>query len=206
MNIEGKQVLTADNTVTATNKRITPRVGTITSSATPTINTDNYDAYSITALATDITSMATNLSGTPTNFQKLLIRILDNGGTVVSSTITAGGTGYTAGDLVVDNTGTGGTGFAGTYTVADGVIDSITITNAGSGYTTAPSIDGDAGGTGADLSVTLAVAKAITWGTSFQDGSVALPTTTVLSKTLMVGLIYDGVDEKWTCEASGSRE
>lgn len=66
-------------TDTLTNKRITPRVTSEASSATPTINTDNSDAHSITALATAITSMTTNLSGTPTNFQRLLIRIKDNG-------------------------------------------------------------------------------------------------------------------------------
>jgi hypothetical protein len=55
------------------------RVTTITSSATPTINTDSCDAVTITALAVAITSMTTNLTGTPTNFQKLLIRIKDNG-------------------------------------------------------------------------------------------------------------------------------
>ena len=66
-------------TATFTNKRITPRVGSVTSSSTPIINTDNYDAYSITAQAGDITSFTTNLSGTPTNFQKLMIRIKDNG-------------------------------------------------------------------------------------------------------------------------------
>lgn len=64
---------------TLTNKRVTPRVGTVASSATPTINTDNVDCFSITALATNITSMTTNLSGTPTNFQPLIIRIKDNG-------------------------------------------------------------------------------------------------------------------------------
>lgn len=66
-------------TDTLTNKRITKRVTTITSSATPTINTDNCDVVTITALAADITSMTTNLSGTPTNFQSLIFRILDDG-------------------------------------------------------------------------------------------------------------------------------
>jgi len=75
----GPESVTLTNTVTLTNKRITPRVSTEASSATPTINTDNVDAHSITALATAITSMTTNLSGTPTNFQKLIIRIKDNG-------------------------------------------------------------------------------------------------------------------------------
>ncbi len=57
----------------------TPRVTTIVSSATPTINTDLYDAVTITALAADITSFTTNLTGVPVNFQPLVVRILDNG-------------------------------------------------------------------------------------------------------------------------------
>lgn len=68
-----------DGTETLTNKRVTPRISTETSSATPTINTDNVDAHSITAQAADITSFTTNLSWTPTNFQKLIIRIKDDG-------------------------------------------------------------------------------------------------------------------------------
>ena len=68
-------VLGTTDTQTATNKRITPRTGTVASSATPTINTDNVDFFSITALAVDITSMTTNLSGTPTEGQTLWIAI-----------------------------------------------------------------------------------------------------------------------------------
>lgn len=67
------------DTQTLTNKRVTQRVTTITSSATPAINTDNCDAVTITALATNITSMTSSLSGTPNNFDKLTIRIKDNG-------------------------------------------------------------------------------------------------------------------------------
>jgi len=74
----------------------------------------------ITALAEAITSMTTNLSGTPSNFDSLVIRIKDNG-----------------------------------------------------------------------------TARAITWGTSFEAKGVALPTTTVLSKVLTVGFIYDTVTSKW---------
>lgn len=117
--------VTASNTATLTNKRITPRVSSEASSATPTINSDNVDAHSITALAVAITSMTTNLSGTPTNFQKLIIRIKDNG-----------------------------------------------------------------------------TARAITWGASFEAKGVALPTTTVISKVLTVGFIYDTVTSKWGCVAS----
>lgn len=62
-------------TDTLTNKRITARVGTTTSSATPTINTDNYDIYILSAQAADITSMTTNLSGTATTGQWLDIWI-----------------------------------------------------------------------------------------------------------------------------------
>lgn len=82
----GTAVGTTD-TQTLTNKRLTPRVTTITSSATPTVNTDDCDDVTITALATNITSMTTSLTGTPANFDKLIIRILDNG---VSRTITWG--------------------------------------------------------------------------------------------------------------------
>lgn len=62
-------------TQTFTNKRITKRTGTTTSSATPTINTNNVDFYSITAQTVDITSFTTNLSGTPTEGQTLWIAI-----------------------------------------------------------------------------------------------------------------------------------
>lgn len=123
--VEGVVIPSISSTNTLTNKRVTPRVSSEASSATPTINTDNVDAHSITALAADITSMTTNLSGTPTNFQKLIIRIKDDG-----------------------------------------------------------------------------TARAITWGASFEAKGVALPTTTVLSKVLTVGFIYDTVTSKWGCVAS----
>lgn len=66
-------------TDTLTNKRITKRVTTITSSATPSINTDNCDVVTITGLTDVITSMTSGLTGTPTNFQSLIIRFLDAG-------------------------------------------------------------------------------------------------------------------------------
>jgi hypothetical protein len=87
--LTNKTITYADNTLTnvvgttatqtLTNKRVTPRVSTEASSATPTINTDNVDMHTITALGTAVTSFTTNLSGTPTNGQKLIIRILDDG-------------------------------------------------------------------------------------------------------------------------------
>ena len=66
-------------TDTLTNKRITKRSDTTASSATPTINTDTTDYYSITALAAAITSFTTNLSGTPNIADTLWIAITDNG-------------------------------------------------------------------------------------------------------------------------------
>jgi len=65
-----------DTTQTLTNKRVTPRVSTTASSATPTINTDNTDQFGLTAQTVDITSFTTNLSGTPTDGQKLWIYIV----------------------------------------------------------------------------------------------------------------------------------
>lgn len=122
--LDAKASLTG--TETLTNKRITKRVGTTTSSATPTINTDTVDAYHLTAQTADITSFTTNLSGTPTDFQQLRI------------------------------------------------------------------------------SVTGTAARAITWGASFENGPVALPTTTVTTTRLDVLLEYSTVSSKWRCMASGS--
>lgn len=73
--VEGVTVPTISSTNTFTNKRVTKRVTTETSSATPTINTDNCDIHTVTALAVAITSMTTNLSGTPTDGQTLMIQI-----------------------------------------------------------------------------------------------------------------------------------
>lgn len=61
---------------TMTNKRITPRIGTTTSSSSLTIDSDSYDHYTVTALAAAMT--INSPSGTPTDGQRLVIRILDN--------------------------------------------------------------------------------------------------------------------------------
>ena len=70
------ELVTPTASQTLTNKRVTPRVSTVASSATPTINTDNVDVYGLTAQAVDITSFTTNLSGTPTDGQRLMIYIV----------------------------------------------------------------------------------------------------------------------------------
>jgi hypothetical protein len=72
-------VVGTTDTQTVSNKRVTKRLGTVTSSATPAINTDTVDEFTITALATPITSMTSSLTGTPTEGQILLIWFKDNG-------------------------------------------------------------------------------------------------------------------------------
>jgi hypothetical protein len=73
--ILGYTPISATSTDTLTNKRITARSGTVVSSATPTINTDNVDFFSITGQLVDITNMSTNLTGVPTEGQTLWIAI-----------------------------------------------------------------------------------------------------------------------------------
>lgn len=53
--------------------RIDKRVGSTTSTATPSINTDSYDMYMITALAVNITSVT--MTGTPTEGQEIQVCI-----------------------------------------------------------------------------------------------------------------------------------
>lgn len=65
------------STDTLTNKRITKRVTTEASNATPSINSDNFDIYRATALAANITSIT--VTWTPTDGQMLLLSFLDNG-------------------------------------------------------------------------------------------------------------------------------
>jgi hypothetical protein len=74
---------------TLTNKRITPRVVSITDAATITPTGDTADQYVVTALAQSATIAAP--SGTPTNGQKLTIRLEDNGtGRTLTWTTTSG--------------------------------------------------------------------------------------------------------------------
>lgn len=59
-------------TATFTNKRITPRTGSIATTTALTINSDSYDSYYITGLEATTTI---NVSGTPTEGQKLILGI-----------------------------------------------------------------------------------------------------------------------------------
>lgn len=104
---------------TMTNKRITKRVSTEASNATPTPTADSYDMHTITALAEAATFGAP--TGTPTEGQQLVIRIKDNG-----------------------------------------------------------------------------TARALAWNAIYRASSdLALPTTTVISKTLYCGFVYNSSDSKW---------
>ena len=47
-----------------------------------------------------------------------------------------------------------------------------------------------------------ATARALTWGTEFRAMGTALPSTTVLSKTLYLGFFYNSTDTKWDMVAS----
>jgi hypothetical protein len=67
-------------TQTLTNKWVQPRLlASTANSATPTLNTDNYDMMVITGQSVAITSFTTNLTGTPVNGQKLWISITGTG-------------------------------------------------------------------------------------------------------------------------------
>jgi hypothetical protein len=69
--------VTLTDTQTLTNKRITTRITSIASSSTIVPTIDASDQYEVTALA--VAATVTAPSGTPTNGQKLIIRIKDNG-------------------------------------------------------------------------------------------------------------------------------
>ena len=74
--MSGALVGTTD-TQTLTNKRVTPRIVSITDAATITPTGDTADQYEVTALAQ--TASVAAPSGTPTDGQKLILRIKDNG-------------------------------------------------------------------------------------------------------------------------------
>lgn len=89
------QQVTASSTTTFTNKRWTARVGSTTSSATPTINTDNVDIYKLTAQTVDVNTFSTNLSGSPADGDILELQVTGTaaralawGSSFVSTTVT----------------------------------------------------------------------------------------------------------------------
>jgi len=112
--------------LTFTNKRITPRIVSAASYTTDTgtaLNSDDLDMFIVTAQAGAL--KFNNPGGTPTQGQKILIRVKDDG-----------------------------------------------------------------------------TARALTYDTQFRAMGVDLPSTTVLSKTLYMGFIYNSTDTKWDIVAS----
>ena len=82
-------VVTINETQTLTNKRITPRVANVTTTSTITPPGDTVDQYEVLALASGATVAAP--SGTPTDGQKLILRIKDNGTAQTLSWTTSAG-------------------------------------------------------------------------------------------------------------------
>ena len=75
--------ITASGNINST--RINPRVlASTANSATPTLNTDNYDMMVITGQSVAITNFSTNLTGTPVNGQKLWIAITGTGAIAIT--------------------------------------------------------------------------------------------------------------------------
>lgn len=75
--VEGVNVVTTSSTDTLTNKRITDRIKQDANHTTSvTMDSDSYDEYDITAQAGAL--LFNNPSWTPTNCQKLMVRIKDN--------------------------------------------------------------------------------------------------------------------------------
>lgn len=52
------------------------------------------------------------------------------------------------------------------------------------------------------IAITGTAARGITWGSSFEASTVALPTTTVTTARLDVGFVWNTVTSKWRCVAS----
>lgn len=110
---------TTATTQTFTNKRVTARTATTASTSSLTIDSDATDVYTVTALAAAMT--INNPSGTPTEGQRLILRIKDNG-----------------------------------------------------------------------------TARGLTWsGSQFRAGDIALPTTTIINKTMYLGFVWNATDSRW---------
>ena len=82
-------VVTLNTVQTLSNKRITPRVANVTTTSTITPPGDTVDQYEVLALASGATVAAP--SGTPTDGQKLILRIKDNGTAQTLSWTTSAG-------------------------------------------------------------------------------------------------------------------
>lgn len=199
---------TAD-TATLTNKRVTPRVNTVTSGATTTPTGDLSDMYTVTALAANTTIAAP--TGTPTDGQKLIIRIVDAG---VRRTTTLGvnaiaTTNGSASIVITDNSNAA---VVGNYVTISGVSAAIGGIPAASINTrfaitavatntitvlTGSTATSTATGT-ATASGTLSYdGYKLTWNSIYRAVGVTIPTFTTANKTIYVGCIYNSAATKW---------
>lgn len=95
-------------------------------------------------------TVVTNYGGTGVRTSvKLKWRYSAGAGDGVTSVTGTGGSGMTAGTypLSFTNTGTNGSGAAGTITVSTSAITNVVITNPGTGYTSPPTVSAATGGT-----------------------------------------------------------
>jgi hypothetical protein len=199
------------DTATMTNKRVTPRVGTVASSATPQPTGDASDMYTVTALAANALFSAP--SGSPENGQKLIIRIKDAGvrrtSTVAASAISVpAGSGPTVAVTITDNSNGA---VAGNYVTISGVSAAIggiaaatlntrfRITSATTNtivITVAAGTTTAATGTGTSPTLTYNGYE-LTWNSIYQQVGTTLPSYTTATKTNYVGCIYNAADAKW---------
>lgn len=97
---------------------------------------------------------------------------------VASTTITAGGSGYSSATVTFSAAPAGGITATGTATVSGGAVTGITITNPGNGYTSAPTVT--IGGDGSSATATATLASDWTYKTQFDRAP--LSSSTVLAK------------------------
>ena len=83
------------------NTRLRKRFVSVASSATPAVNTDNGDVFSLTGLSTNITNASTYLTGTPTHGDLFSLELTDNG---VARTISWGASFSNTGTLSLPTT------------------------------------------------------------------------------------------------------
>lgn len=87
------------------------------------------------------------------------VSVLTGATTVVSSTVTAGGSGYTSAS--VSFSGGGGSGASATATVSAGAVTAIKITSSGTGYTSAPTVTITGNGSGATATAALSTGTTV---------------------------------------------
>ncbi len=118
--------------------------------AVPTIGVSSAPVGGVTGILT-----ATMISG----INVCNLNISDNQKSVQQVVITNPGAGYTLAP-VLQVTGGGGSGAAGTVFIGDGAVGIVTLTDAGSGYTTAPTVTITGPGAGGTTATAEAVVSA----------------------------------------------